>query len=222
MRFANPLSEYIQGSTGSMEANTISYHPQYNSSGVCPAPPRHSLLNVTVPVDCSIYNDTAVVPAGASVGNIPAAPYARYCEPEFINGTGVLTSQLGLAAILTTNSTGGFSSNTITSCGTGTSQVIAKYYGGPGPEPQIYSQPSIANSILSLSPTQTAISMYEYNYSFAPNQTTSSFNIGSYYLSMGDISMVLTLAALAGIIAYQMSSKRRHSHATAHGGKLSR
>ncbi len=220
--FANPLSEYIQGSTGSMEANTISYHPQYNSSGVCPAPPRHSLLNVTVPVDCSIYNDTAVVPAGASVGNIPAAPYARYCEPEFINGTGVLTSQLGLAAILTTNSTGGFSSNTITSCGTGTSQVIAKYYGGPGPEPQIYSQPSIANSILSLSPTQTAISMYEYNYSFAPNQTTSSFNIGSYYLSMGDISMVLTLAALAGIIAYQMSSKRRHSHATAHGGKLSR
>ncbi len=220
--FADPLNEYIQGSTGALEANAISYNPQYNSSGVCAAPPRHSLLNITVPTDCSIYNNTAVVLANTLVGNIPEAAYTRYCEPEYTNGTGVLTSQLGLAAIVSTNSNGGFSTNTITACGTGTGQIIAKYYGGPGPEPQKYSQPSIANSILSLSPTQTALSTYEYNYSFAPNQTSASFNLGSYYLSMGDISIALTLVAIAGIIAYQISSKRRQFSGIAHAGKRSR
>ena len=220
--FANPLNEYIQGSSGALEANAISYHPQYNSSGVCPAPPKHSLLNITVPTDCSIYNNTAVVTANAYVGNIPVASYTRYCEPEYTNGTGILTSQLGLAAIVSTNSTGGFSTNAITACGTGSSQIIAKYYGGPGPEPQIYSQPSIANSVISLSPTPTSISVYEYNYSFAPNQTTISFNVGSYYLSMGDISITVTLVVIAGIIAYQISSKRRQFSGIAHAGKRSR
>ncbi|MEM0154479.1 MAG: hypothetical protein QW814_01435, partial [Methanothrix sp.] len=209
--FANPLNKYIQGNTGALEANVISYAPQYNSSGVCPAPPRHSLLNITVPTDCSIYNNTAFVAANTIVGNIPEAPYNRYCEPEYINGTGILTSQLGLAAIVSTNSTGGFSSNTITACGTGTSQIIAKYYGGPGPEPQKYTQPAISNSILALSPIQTGISTYEYNYSFAPNQTTTSFSTGSYYLSMGDISIALTLIIVALAIAYQTSLKRRQA-----------
>ncbi|MCL4387761.1 hypothetical protein M1567_01260 [Candidatus Marsarchaeota archaeon] len=239
---ASPLNQYIQGSTGAVEANTISYNPQYNSSGVCPPPPRHSLLNITVPVDCSINNDTSMVPAGTTVGNIIAVPYNRYCEPEFMNGTGILTSQLGLAAIVTTNSTGGFSTNTITACGTGTSQIIAKYYGASAPEPQIYQQSSISNSVLSFSPNYNAyinylnfceslpfssastceseasqyfgippspISTYEYNYSSAPNQTETSFSIGSYYLSMGDISIAFTLLAAAAVLAYQISSRRK-------------
>ncbi len=247
---ASPLNQYIQGSTGAVEANAISYNPQYNSSGVCPPPPKHSLLNITVPVDCSINNDTSMVPANTGIGNIAAVPYNRYCEPEFTNGTGILTSQLGLMAIVTTNSTGGFSTNTITACGTGTGQIIAKYYGASAPEPQIYTQPSIANSVLSFSPNYNnylsfikfceyydpatkcesegaqyfgippnPIATYEYNYSIAPNQTSESFNVGSYYLSMGDISIALTLVAIAGIIAYQISSKRRRFSRTWQAGK---
>ena len=206
--FANPLSEYTQGLVGSTEANVITYNSQFNSSGVCPPPPRHSLLNITVPIDCSINNDTAYIPANTALNGISSAPYPRYCEPEFLNGSGVLTSQLGLAAILTTNSTGGFSTNAITACGTGTSQVIAKYYGGPYPEPNIYSQPPISNSISLLSPTQSAVSTYEYNYSFAPNQTSGSFSIGSYYLSVGNISIIVTIFAIAMLIIYQLRPKR--------------
>ncbi len=242
---ANPLNQYIQGNTGAVEANVISYNPQYNSSGVCPPPPEHSLLNITVPIDCSLNNDTSRIPANTRVGNFAPVPYNRYCEPEFLNGSGILTSQLGLAAIVSTNSTGGFSTNTITACGTGTSQIIAKYYGASGPEPQIYSQPSITDSVLSFSPNYDAyasflkeceslgglfgasasqceskasslfgippskITTYEYNYSIAPNQTSSSFSIGSYYLSMGNISIVITIAAVAMVIAYQTASKRR-------------
>ncbi|MCL5101794.1 MAG: hypothetical protein M1544_00335, partial [Candidatus Marsarchaeota archaeon] len=207
-QFANPIDTLQQGTAGAVEADNITYHAQFNNTDVCPQPSKKGLLNATIPIDCSIYNDTAVVAPNAVVGNIPAAPYWRFCQPDYINGTGSLTSQIGLAAIVKTNNTGGFSSNTITACGSGTAQVIAKYFGGPGPEPVKYSQPAISNSISLLSSSQPYVTTYEYNYTVAPNETTASFSIGSYYLSMGKIGIIATILAIGAVLAYQISSRR--------------
>ncbi len=214
---ANPLSELEfsngqvvpgqQNITGMDEANYITFHPQYNSiaSNTC-SNESPSLLQIAN-VSCNIY-DSPTPPYGPN--KLPpfeapttSRPYALYCEPEYNNGTGILTSQLGLMGIVHTNTAGTFSYNTNV-CGTGTGRIIAQYYGYPPPEPQIFNQPAISQSAGTGEFSQfflaNDIATAEFNYSFAPNETLTSFPIGSYILSYGDISVIITIVLVAAVV----------------------
>ncbi len=214
---ANPLSELEfsngqvvpgqQNITGMDQANYITFHPQYNSiaSNTC-SNQSPSLLQIAN-VSCNIYDSPTPPygPHGLEPFQLPTTntPYTLYCEPEYSNGTGILTSQLGLMGIVRTNTAGTFSYNTNV-CGTGTGRIIAQYYGYPPPEPQIFNQPAISQSAGAGEFSQfflaNDIATAEFNYSFAPNETLTSFPIGSYILSYGDISVIITIVLVAAVV----------------------
>ena len=176
-----------------------SFHTQYNSSGECSPEPK-SLLNVTH-YNCNIYGDSGLPETGTT-----ASGNTEYCLPQFLNGTGTLTSQLGYVGTTTTNSSGGFSLK-FPVCGTGTGKVIASYYGTPLPQPNIYHQTPLGISAQYSQPASSYNAYPEYTYTYAPNETSSSFPIGSYALSFGSIELPLTFAIMLLIIA--LSYKRR-------------
>ncbi len=197
---ANPLSTY--GLASSLitnllgQTNQVTYKPNFNASGQC-APQPKSLLSSSQD-NCNIYGNLLGVSA-PGVPGVPGLPSLlpavatgpdgnqQYCVPEYTNGTGTLTSQLGLIAVATTNSTGGFS-KAITACGVGTGKVIAQYYGYPPPEPISVAQTELADSVVPISPNlANDIVSPEYNYYYSPNSTVSTFQIGSYQLSLGNL-----------------------------------
>jgi hypothetical protein len=194
--FSSNVPPLGQGAIGSQLANVVTFNTQYNSLGQCPPQPT-SLLTPANTWECNIYGDFGLPQTGTSAnGNI------EYCVPDYVNGTGVLTSQLGLLGVATTNSAGDFG-YTFTACGTGTARIQANYYGSPSPQPQVFYQPPLqqpqsSNTAEQLRPL--LIPSIEFNYSVAPNSTYTSLNIGTYYLSFGDITSVAVMA-LAGAIA---------------------
>ncbi|MEM3841398.1 MAG: hypothetical protein QXN59_01745, partial [Candidatus Micrarchaeaceae archaeon] len=194
---ANPANAtQLSGNTvgSSPVYSLITYNPQYNSIGVCSKQPA-SLLTQQNYWECNIYGDyglpeTGTLPNGAT----------EYCQPDFTNGTGQLTSQLGLVTIATTDSAGAFSAN-IPACGTGTVRIIAAYYGSPTPQPVVVQQVPLAYSANTTESANSLlyVSSDEYAYTFSPNQTIQSLPIGSYALSLGSIE-VYALIAIAGFL----------------------
>ncbi|MGC8537862.1 MAG: hypothetical protein ACP5MZ_02655 [Candidatus Micrarchaeia archaeon] len=196
---ANPVnaSQTSPAPNGNSFLTYPSFHTQYNSSGECSPEPK-SLLNVTN-YNCNIYGNYGLPTTGTT-----ASGNTEYCLPQFDNGTGILTSQLGYVGTATTNSSGGFSLK-FPVCGTGTAKVIAVYYGTPTPQPNTYYQTPLG---LSADYSDFNYNPYtEYTYTYAPNQTAASFPIGSYALSFGSIELPITFAIILLIIV--LSYKRR-------------
>jgi hypothetical protein len=183
-------------------ANTVTYQPNYVTANTCPTEPN-SLLALSQ-YNCNIHGSTysgflssqseiqqylqqygGILPA-TGVG---ALGQQEYCVPEFSNGTGFLTSQLGLIGTVTTNSAGVFN-DVVTACGTASGKIIAQYYGSPGPEPIYVLQPNLQNSnngVVTLLNYGNAVVTPEYNYDFAPNSTSTPIQIGSYQLNLGNL-----------------------------------
>jgi hypothetical protein len=200
---ANPvLSSNIpyvgQGDLGPQLANVVTFNTQYNSIGQCPPQPT-SLLTPSNTWECNIYGDFGLPQTGRSAnGNI------EYCVPDYANGTGVLTSQLGLIGIAKTNSAGAFG-YTFTACGTGTARIQANYYGYPSPQPQVFYQPPLqqpesTGPSAELNPL--IVPSIEFNYSIAPNSTYTSFALGTYYLSFGEITPFVLMAIAGAFVIY--------------------
>ncbi len=200
---ANPLSTLTQPQpNGVQEANTVSYKTDTNSMDEC-APQPNSLLQLPA-YNCNIYGTdgttTGLTQAQYdSYANFSKGGY-QYCLPVFVNGTGRLTTQLGLIAIVKTTQNGNFS-DAFTACGTGINRVTAYYYGTNAPEPTIVKQAPLSQSAgtAEFSPS-VIVNSIEFNYTFSPNSTTQEFAIGSYALSIGSIG-ILELALAIGVIA---------------------
>ena len=224
-QIANPLSTLTQNQSngaGAAEANLTDYNPEAGGgtggvslpsngvssgfTGTC-SPPPNSLLQQVV-YDCNIYgyNSLPAVqqdPNAGSSGSGSSSDY-QYCIPFFVNGTGLFSSQLGLIKVVKTNANGTFS-DSFSACGVGQNRVIAQYYGAAGPEPMLVNQTALSESGgqyefakgIQNAGNDVILQTPEFNYSFAPNMTTTSFEIGSYALSFGAISIVELLAAIA-------------------------
>ena len=229
---ANPLdcgsSNTLIDAAQLIESQPITYAPDYKLGSNSCLPPPNSLLSLPV-YDCNIYGkplpgafqgesmigDIAGqlgIPQGQIIPTSDLPSYAigpngpMYCVPEFINGTGVFTSQLGMLAVAKTDPNGAFS-YTFNACGTSQNKVIAEYYGGPPPQPLYGQQPNLAhseNSML-LQTSQYLQSSPEYNYYDSPNYTIVTFQNGSALLELGNIYawapiiiiLILILAARA-------------------------
>jgi len=176
-------------------ANLTTYQPSFNSSGAC-NPPANSLLSINYQM-CNLYNMYGLSATCPSTGS----GAEQFCEPLYANGTGICTSQIGLFAIATTNSKGGFNA-TITACGGGTSQIssqiIAEYYGAPLQplEANVLPLALQANVVNLASDYPNSLTVNELNYSYAPNETSVGVLLGMPMLNMGEISAVI-LAAFA-------------------------
>ena len=229
---ANPLdcgsSNTLVDAAQLIESQPITYAPNYKSGSNSCIPPPNSLLSLPV-YDCNIYGSplpgafqgTSIIgnlagklgiPQGHIIPTKDLPSYAigpngpMYCVPEFINGTGVFTSQLGMLAVAKTDPNGAFS-YTFNACGTSQNKVIAEYYGSPPPQPLYGQQPNLAhseNSML-LQTSQYLQSSPEYNYYDSPNYTIVTFQNGSALLELGNIYawapiiiiLILILAARA-------------------------
>ncbi len=216
---ANPLSTsglagILEGLTGVSQANlettaaqalgnmanTVTYHPNYGPSGSCYTEPN-SLLTLSQ-YNCNIYGNaySSLLPSDIQTylsqygGILPATAqgpngFTQYCVPQYSNGTGFLTSQLGLIGTVTTNSAGSFN-DMITACGVGSGRIIAQYYGNPPPEPVYVVQPNLVhstNSVITALTVGNDVITPEYNYYYAPNVSSSTFQIGSYQLNIGNL-----------------------------------
>ena len=140
---------------------------------------------------------TSVLPAS----DLPAfgtnANGFEYCVPTFVNGTGMLTTQLGLIGEETTNANGVFSM-TFNACGVGQHNIIADYYGYPGPEPISITQTTMGHSIYVYDGSSSAnyVTSEEYSYFFAPNESTSVLYIGSNELTLNNIYALAPLVII--------------------------
>lgn len=202
---------HSDNTTGVEEANYVTFHTQYNSStaNTCALEPN-SLLASSLNNNCNIYGyfglpKTASYPAGTA-----------YCVPTFLNGTGHLTTQLGLVDIAYTDSNGNFSDK-FNVCGTGTAKITASYYGAPSPEPMLYKQPDMNNAsytstqFTALNRPNANINTLEFNYSYSPYSAVQTFPIGIYALSYGkDDAAIAVLAALA-LVAITIAIQRRRA-----------
>ncbi len=163
---------------------------------------------------CSRYVSSAA--QLTSAGN----PRLPFCVPDFINGTGTFTTQIGLlppsgniaqqAASVAINSgtvqtaKDGTFSYTTNVCGAGVGTITAQYYGAPFPQPGNVVQTVLANSLIPgviSTPTKT---YSEYSYTFAPASATTSFTLASYQLSFGgvDAAIIVTIIAAAALAIY--------------------
>jgi hypothetical protein len=202
---ANPLSTLTQPQpSGSEEANATAYHTDFGSSGSCSALPN-SLL--TLPTyNCNIYGNYSLPAVSQQSGQ----QGYQYCLPLFSNGTGVLTSQLGLLDVTKTDSSGKFNYS-FTACGASQDRVTAYYYGSNAPEPVIAQLSPLSQSggAAEFNPHNT-LKYPEFNYTYSPNQTTAFFSIGNYSLSIGAIPIMGLLAAIGTallIILMQIRNK---------------
>ncbi len=197
---ANPVMLNLQANS-----SIVDFYPMLNSSGACPMPPN-SLLNYTYGTPCNIYGyDGLPSNCGQNTYN---PNYAEFCQPMYANGTGVCTSQLGLMAIVTTNSNGQFTYNTLV-CGVGNPEIIAKFYGSPSPQPVQITQTILSNSTyygpIPAYPVFAAlpVTMNVLNYTQAPNASALQVQIGLLYLSYGSVAVygILAIAAALLVIA---------------------
>ncbi|MGC8647944.1 MAG: hypothetical protein ACP5SJ_00395 [Candidatus Micrarchaeia archaeon] len=193
------LADYLsQQEYSGIEANTIDFNTQYNSTDQC-APEPNSLLATGNFLQCNIYpqNKWNLPQYGL---NGQAQP--EYCVPVYQNGTGYLTSQLGLVSVVPVNSIGAFS-YTFNVCGTGNDRVIAQYYGWPPPEPVVIPQVPLSLSATDFYGCKSNCqNYYEYNFSIAPATASQLVNIGLYELSFGNINTFIILAFSVSIAVY--------------------
>ena len=194
-------------------ANTITYHAQFASSGTC-SPPPNSLLEQNYR-SCNIVIQFGLSDTCPNTGT--GEP--EYCEPIYVNGTGICTSQIGLMAIVTTDSNGGFSYTT-TACGSGSNlgstEIVAQYYGSPVQPLTAELLPISlqANDVNLAEPYPNYLTVNELNYYYAPNETAEQITIGEPMLSVGNISLATLAFAGIGIallLIYKASHSRRLS-----------
>ncbi len=210
----------------------VTYHAQsgLSSSGAtsCPAAPN-SLLEAPT-YNCNIYGiqDLPQTCTSARAGQ-------EYCVPVYSNGTGICTSQVGLinpgsipislgnlaspiagaGPYVTTNSAGAFSAN-IVACGIGNAKIIATFYGLPQNEPVQVTQPLLGysaqpNPPATIGTSNTYATFNVIDFTWAPNTTSKTTQIGLFELSYGDIdALAAVVAAVAAIliVAYVKLSKQ--------------
>lgn len=191
-------------------AETPTYSPQFNSIGQCSPPPNSLLLQPAF--NCNIYGNDGKKNIPAICGN-GADGQRQYCSPIFANGTGICTSQMGLANVVSTSSNGYYSA-VITACGYGTARIWSQYYGTPPPEPiGVFQVNAISLAYINHGPSRNPYVPYntfpEYNYYWTPNATGTSIEIGEFLLSYGDITLIGAVAAAAIITALAILSLRR-------------
>lgn len=197
---ANPLNAtQTVLSFGSPQYNTVTFHTQYNSINAC-SPEPDSLIStnyINSLKECNIYGSY-----GLPMTGVTAQGNTEYCVPNFANGTGTLTSQLGLIGITQTNSIGAFSYQ-FNICGTGEGSVIAQYYGAPYPQPQPFEQQNLANTQTfgtAINPSLIGFPSEEYSYTYFPNESVSEFPVGNFVLAFGDIELPLMIIIAMAII----------------------
>ncbi|MDE1810584.1 MAG: hypothetical protein KGH66_00900 [Candidatus Micrarchaeota archaeon] len=200
---ANPLSTITQGTSAATLADFVSFKTNYGATPNECAPEPQSLLTVPAANQCNIYG-AGGLPSSVFDPNINGY---QYCDPTSPNGDGVLTSQMGLMSIVQTDANGGFS-YTFNVCGTGSHQVVASYYGSPGPEPFYVTQTPLTQSagqyeFFSAGNTNgaTAQKTLEYGYTFSPNVIASDVQVGSYALGFGSVGLLSLVAMVALIFA---------------------
>ncbi len=205
-QLANPLSSVSQGGSYLEEATYPDYSPNLDSTGNCKKLTA-SLLTPLPNPNCNIYGKFG----------LPATGYAlngktEVCGALSSTGNGILTTQVGLIGIVTTNSQGQFS-DSFEACGVGSQKILAVFYGFPPPEPISVNEPTLSTSVNFVGTTPNTVSTYQYNYYYAPNSTDTSVYIGSYLLSFGQISVIILVVvgvAVSGIFAsrYFMRDKK--------------
>ncbi|MGC8586111.1 MAG: hypothetical protein ACP5K5_01015, partial [Candidatus Micrarchaeia archaeon] len=205
---ANPLASITQsgGAGGLYESMHIDYSPQFNISHECPPQASSLLASGNIKFNCNIYGYNGLKAARYNT----TLGYYQYCIPYFMNGTGVFTSQLGLANVVKTDSNGNFTAS-ITSCGTEDAKIIAQYYGNPPPEPIYVKQTGLSFS----TPNSggTASNYLEYNYSTAPSSIVVDTQIGNFMLSFGSLNVLAILAIEIGIgVAVYIKIAKRQRH----------
>lgn len=205
---ANPLNtKYQQQPVGMQEAQNPSFNE--NGGGTCPMQPNSLIQPITY--NCNIFGYNGL----PAIQNDPNNPSAyQYCIPVFFNGTGLFSSQLGLIKIVQTDGNGAFKYS-FKACGVGQNRVIGQYYGSPAPEPLDVSQTWLGGSggdgefAENLHP-EDIINSPEFNYTYSPNMTATTFEIGSYVLSFGEIGIIgllATMAVIAAIIITRLNHK---------------
>jgi hypothetical protein len=196
-----PSNPVLAGRTAN--GNQITYAPTYNASGVC-GPTPAGLLEKNVRV-CNIYG----------LQNLPTTCPAtgmgseEFCAPVYANGTGFCTSQLGLIGIAKTGVNGTFNA-IVTACGNRQDQILANFYGYPGPEPVQVSQPPLylaENSVGSYSGVIDTTN--NINYQYAPSkQAVAVFQIGQFLLSYNDIGALAIIASILTALALLYLKRR--------------
>lgn len=191
-------------------AATTTFETSYNAMGVCNPPPNSLLVNNREP--CNVYGTDAPItcsPTGQSA--------QQWCLPIFTNGTGFCTSQLGLMANVLTDSSGSFSYSTV-ACGNRQDTIIALYYGYPPPEPISVKQVPLdkASDAINNGGTLALMPSNEFNYYYAPNVTQTTFQIGLFELSYGNLG-VFALCATIGtaLLLLLIRMYRRPGHGPA-------
>jgi hypothetical protein len=207
----------------SQNTNVITYAPSYNSSGVC-NPPPNTLFSQPAN-NCNIYgNDNLPDTCNALSVNVQTADgttseqFQQWCVPnsEYTNGTGTCTSQIGLMQVVTTNSLGDFTF-TANTCGIGQASIIATFYGYPYSEPITVNQPYLTSSAkliynyqgTEVNPQPSIASFQALNYSWSPNETLVTMQIGLAELSYGSITMPEVILLIAVAIGLVMFLKKR-------------
>lgn len=230
-QLADPTATLTQPG-GESQAQLVNFYTQYNTIGsqVC-APEPNSLLTTPNYNECNIYGSFGLPATQID----PNTNSWEYCVPDFLNGNGVFTTQLGLVEAVDTNKDGSFST-TFNVCGTGANKVIAQYYGAPPPEPNYVCQTALSQSggayefqsnlnvqSQTCEQTQQATGTVagqqpllrqtlEYGYTFAPDTSTIGVNVGNYALSIGEIDAI-EVAAFIGVAAGVMAlSATRKKH----------
>ncbi len=173
-------------------SNTTTYTPQYNASGSCSPPPKSLLAPISLP--CNIYGtDGSHNITQGCINNHGTAQ--EYCRPIFPNGTGVCTSQLGLIGIATTDQKGDFQLPPVTACGYGSAKITAQYYGWPPPQPITADQSNLNYAADPTSLQRTNFTVL--NYTWTPDTTAMSVQIGLFELSYGSVSLAAFIALVA-------------------------
>ncbi|MHB1830218.1 MAG: hypothetical protein ACYCO0_02390 [Candidatus Micrarchaeaceae archaeon] len=234
-QLANPVYNGLQGTTYT-SANIVTYSPSYNGLGAC-SPPPNSLLTPEnqiytfcniypnnpskLPTSCpgpaygsyytsSIVSQQAAARAASSGSQSLPSVNQQYCSVIYPqNGTGICTSQLGLIGIYKTDSNGYFGTNII-ACGAGSAQILASYYGTPGPEPIIAHQAPLSESANPSYPNSGSISFNALNYSWIPAVNSQSVIIGSLSLAIGQIGLPAIIALGAVILLYGLMRDSRY------------
>ena len=90
--------------------------------------------------------------------------------------------------------------------------MTAVYYGANAPEPIIATQPPLSLSGGASEFSQTnSIKSSEFNYTYSPNTTATSFAIGSYALGIGAIGVIGLAIALGAsmVIMFAMRGRKQ-------------
>ena len=188
---ANPLNPATK-----LNGGIVTFHTDYNAQGDCGPPPQALLANTTT--NCNIYG-AAGIPSSCAKG---AGGYVQYCVPEFSNGTGACSSQLGLIGTFKTGTSGNFSTQQL-ACGIGAATVYANFYGLPPPEPVTAKQTPLG---LAASPSATCASgsctasTQVFNYSYFGSQTSQSVQIGLFELAYGSLGLLGLVACTAAAL----------------------